>query len=142
MNGQRILVVDDNVDGATALALMLGFSGHETRIVYNGPDALATALQFNPEVVFLDIGLPGMSGYEVARRFRADDRLKGALLVAMTGWGNEEDRLRSRNAGFDEHLTKPVEPAAFDEVLTRFNGNPVRQAPVALVKPVPKSVRD
>ena len=142
MNGQRILVVDDNVDGATALALMLGFSGHDTQIVCNGPDALAAALKFDPEVVFLDIGLPGMSGYEVARRFRADDRLKGALLVAMTGWGNEEDRLHSKNAGFDEHLTKPVEPATFDEMLTRFHGNPVRQAHVALVEPVPQSIRD
>jgi signal transduction histidine kinase len=123
-NGKRILVVDDNVDGASALALMLSFSGHETQIAFNGPDALKTALQFNPEVVFLDIGLPGMNGYEVAKRFRADPNLKSALLVAMTGWGTEEDRLQSKKAGFDEHLTKPVEGAAFNEVLARLAGTP------------------
>lgn len=118
---KRILVVDDNVDGTTALALMLDLSGHDTRIAFNGPDALTIAFEFNPEVVFLDIGLPGMSGYEVAKHFRADPKLKSALLVAMTGWGTVEDRLLSKNAGFDEHLTKPVEPSAYDEILSRFD---------------------
>ena len=119
-NGKRILVVDDNVDGTVALALMLDLSGHETRVAFNGPDGLKTAIEFNPEVVFLDIGLPGMNGYEVAKHIRADPKLKSTLLVAMTGWGTAEDRLLSKNAGFDEHLTKPVEPSTFDEVLARF----------------------
>jgi len=121
VHGRRILVVDDNVDGATMLAMMLSFSGHDTRSASNGPEALETALAFHPEVIFLDIGLPGMDGYEVAKRIRAHPQLKGILLIAVTGWGSEADRLRSKNAGFDEHLTKPVEPAAFDEVLARFN---------------------
>ena len=103
-----------------ALALMLDLSGHETRVAFNGPDGLKTAIEFNPEVVFLDIGLPGMNGYEVAKHIRADPKLKSTLLVAMTGWGTAEDRLLSKNAGFDEHLTKPVEPSTFDEVLARF----------------------
>jgi len=129
-NGKRILVVDDNVDGASALALMLSFSGHQTQIAFNGPDALQTAYQFNPEVVFLDIGLPGMNGYEVVKRFRADPTLKSALLVAMTGWGTAEDRLQSKMAGFDEHLTKPVEGVAFNEVLARLAGTLLPTTPI------------
>ena len=128
VDGRRILVVDDNVDGATMLGMMLSLSGHDTRTAFTGPEALETATWFNPEVVFLDIGLPGMDGYEVAQRIRADPRLKDIVLVALTGWGSEDDRRRSKNAGFDEHLTKPVEPAAFDKVLTRFNALRLRPA--------------
>jgi len=120
-SSKRILVVDDHVDGATALAMMFNFYGHETQIAYSGPDALEAAVQFKPEVVFLDIGLPGMDGYEVAKRFRTDCGVRDAFLVAMTGWGTERDRERSRAAGFDEHLTKPIEPSTFEELLTRFD---------------------
>jgi signal transduction histidine kinase len=118
--GRRVLVVDDNTDGADLLAMMLELSGHQTRIAYSGLEALETAVDFRPEVIFLDIGLPGLNGYEVARRFRATPALSPMLLVALTGWGSEEDRRRSKEAGFDIHLTKPVEPAAIDDVMARL----------------------
>ena len=128
VHGRRILVVDDNVDGATMLAMMLGFYGHDTRTAFSGPEALEIAAGFHPEMVLLDIGLPGMDGYEVARRIRADPQLNGIVLVAVTGWGSEADRQRSKNAGFDEHLTKPVEPGALEEVLARFDALRLRSA--------------
>jgi PAS domain S-box-containing protein len=117
---RRVLVVDDNVDGAETLAEMLAFSGHDTRSAFSGSEALDSAAGFDPEVLFVDIGLPDMTGYEVARRLRADPRHANVLLVAVTGWGSEEDRRRSKDAGFDAHLTKPVEPAVFDDLLARF----------------------
>ncbi|NMM08245.1 response regulator [Polaromonas sp.] len=120
--GRRILVVDDNVDGAETLAMLLSLSGYETRTAFDGPSALSAAAEFKPHVVFLDIGLPGMNGYEVARRICADPGLEAARLIALTGWGTEDDQRKSRDAGFDAHLTKPVEPAAVDEVLARFLG--------------------
>ncbi|WP_437961819.1 GAF domain-containing protein [Sorangium sp. So ce119] len=107
----RILVVDDNVDGAESLALLLRMSGHRTRAVHTGPEALAAARELGADVVFLDIGLPGMSGYEVARRLRAEPGFAGLVLVALTGWGTEDDRRQAREAGFDHHLTKPVDAA-------------------------------
>ena len=118
---RRVLVVDDNVDGAESLAMLLEISGHETRTVHTGLAALAAARAFDPDVVFLDIGLPaGMDGYEVARRLRADPDTAGTVLVALTGWGSADDKQRSKDAGFDIHLTKPVEPAAVTDVLSRF----------------------
>jgi signal transduction histidine kinase/CheY-like chemotaxis protein len=113
----RILVVDDNVDGAEALALLLGLRGHEVQVEHTGPGAVAAARAFRPELVFLDIGLPGMTGYEVARRLRAEPALQGMRIVALTGWGAEEDRRRAREAGFDDHLVKPVDPARVEAVL-------------------------
>jgi PAS domain S-box-containing protein len=116
---RRVLVVDDNEDSADSLALLLELKGHEVRVALDGPAALATAHAFQPEVVLLDIGLPGMDGYEVARRLRAERAGEGGLLlVALTGYGQDEDRRRSREAGFDHHLVKPVD---FDE-LTRVLG--------------------
>jgi signal transduction histidine kinase len=106
---RRVMVVDDNSDAAESLSVLLGLSGHETAMAQTGPDALAQAARFRPELVFLDIGLPGMSGYEVARALRADAYCGDAVLVALTGWGSEEDRRRSADAGFDFHLVKPVE---------------------------------
>jgi CheY-like chemotaxis protein len=97
------------VDGAESLSLVLELSGHEVRIAHSGPDALAKARTFVPEIVFCDIGMPGMSGYEVAKRFRADRDLSRAILVALTGWGSDDDRRQALAAGFDHHLTKPVE---------------------------------
>jgi PAS domain S-box-containing protein len=114
---RRILVVDDNVDGAESLAKLLEISGHQARAAHRGTDALDAAHQFRPDIVFLDIGLPGMDGYEVARRFRQDPELRRAVLVAITGWGTEEDKRQSREAGFDMHLTKPVEVEAIESLL-------------------------
>jgi signal transduction histidine kinase/ActR/RegA family two-component response regulator len=106
---RRVLVVDDNVDAARALCMLLEVRGHDARLAYSAESALETAQRHMPDVVLLDIGLPGMDGYEVARRIRALPNGDDVLLVAVTGWGQEEDRLRSRQAGFDEHLTKPVD---------------------------------
>jgi CheY-like chemotaxis protein len=116
---RRVLVVDDNVDGAESLARMVQIFGHEARTAHSGPAALDAAGAFKPHVVFLDIGLPGMNGYEVAQKFRTEPSLSGTVLVALTGWGSEENKRRSREAGFDLHLTKPVEVKAIESILTR-----------------------
>ena len=114
-----MLVVDDSTDAAESMALLLGLQGHEVRTAHDGASALQTAEAFHPEVVLLDIGLPGMDGCEVARRLRRLPGAAGAVLVAVTGWGQEEDRRRSAAAGFDHHLVKPVEPDALAAVLAR-----------------------
>ncbi len=116
---RRVLVVDDNVDGAESLAKVLQICGHEARTAHGGPEALDAARQFQPDVVLLDIGLPGMNGYEVAKRLRGDPALAGAMLVALTGWGSEDDKRQSREAGFDYHLTKPVEVTSIQSILAR-----------------------
>ncbi len=105
----RMLIVDDHVDSAETMAMLQGLRGHETRTAHAGPVAIEIAAEFLPEVVLLDIGLPGMDGYEVARKLRAMPELEGAFLVAMTGYGSEEDRAHSKEAGFDEHLVKPAD---------------------------------
>src|SRR5205085_9500727 len=104
---------------AESMALLLQAAGHETRLAYSGPAALEVAREFHPEVVLLDIGLPGMDGYTVAQELRADAALRPALLVAVTGYGQEDDRRRSRDAGFDRHLVKPVAP---EEVAALVSG--------------------
>jgi CheY-like chemotaxis protein len=103
-------VVDDNRDAAVSLAMLLRLDGYEVRTVYDGPGALEVAEEFLPSIILLDIGLPGMDGYEVARRLRQHPSLAGAFLVAVTGYSQEEDRRRSREAGFDHYLVKPVDP--------------------------------
>ncbi|MBA3312857.1 MAG: response regulator [Planctomycetota bacterium] len=113
----RILVVDDNVDAATTLGMLLRLDGHEIRFAYDGLAALDAAAEFSPEVVLLDIGLPKLDGYEVAKRLRARTETEGAVLIAVSGYGQEEDRRRSREAGFDHHLTKPVDFAVLRQVL-------------------------
>lgn len=118
--GRRVLIVDDNVDGATTLAEMLALSGHQTKTAFTGHESVRIAGEFDPEVVFLDIGLPDMTGYDVASRLRANPKHRDVFLIAVTGWGSEEDRRRSKEAGFDVHLTKPVEPGVFDDLLARF----------------------
>ena len=118
MPRRRILVVDDNVDAAVSLArLLTRLYGQEVRVAHDGPEALGMAAEFRPEVVVLDIGLPGMDGNEVARRLRGRPESEGLLLVALTGWGTQEDRQRTREAGFDRHLTKPAELPAVEELL-------------------------
>lgn len=106
---RRVLVVDDNADAAETLAALLTLEGHEVRTAGSGPAALRLLADFHPEVAFLDIGLPGMSGYELAQRLRAEKGTAGATLVAVTGWGQNHDRRQAMDAGFDDHLTKPVD---------------------------------
>jgi PAS domain S-box-containing protein len=115
---RRVLVVDDSADAAESLALILRLGGHEVRVAHDGPAALAAVLDARPEVVFLDLGMPGMDGCEVARHLRLQPGLEGVTLVALTGWGQAEDRRRTREAGFDHHLVKPVDPAALNALLT------------------------
>jgi PAS domain S-box-containing protein len=111
--GRRVLVVDDNVDSAETVAMLLEIDGHVTRLAHDGPAALQTAREFVPDLVLLDLGLPGMNGYEVARRLREEPSLERVRLIAVTGYGREDDRRRSLDAGFEHHLTKPVE---YDEL--------------------------
>ena len=114
---RRVLVVDDNEDAANSLAMILKLGGHETASVYTAVDALERAAAFRPDVVLLDIGLPGMDGYEVAQKMRELPGLRDIRLVAVTGYGRSDDRLRARDAGFDDHLTKPVEFAVLERTL-------------------------
>jgi signal transduction histidine kinase/DNA-binding response OmpR family regulator len=115
----RILVVDDNVDGAESLAVLLRVGGHDVRVAHDGPSALTVAAEHRPEVVLLDIGLPGLDGYEVARRMRREPDLENCLLIAITGYGRDEDRRRSLDAGFDAHLVKPIDANALSSILMR-----------------------
>jgi len=106
---KRILVVDDNTDAAESLAAILKFMGAEVRVANSGPGALEAFPVFDPALVMLDIGMPGMDGYEVARRMRGTFPGRRATLVALTGWGQEEDQRKAREAGFDHHLVKPAD---------------------------------
>lgn len=114
---RRILVVDDNRDAAETLGELLRLWGHSVTVVHDGPSAIKQAADEVPEVVVLDISMPGMDGYEVARCLRAESRLSGMRLIALTGYGQEEDRRHSRAAGFDAHLVKPVEPEQLRRLL-------------------------
>src|ERR1700761_5072879 len=114
---RRVLIVDDNEDAANSLAKILELGGHQTASVYTAVDALQRAAVFRPDVVLLDIGLPGMDGYEVAQKIRELPGLRDIRLVAVTGYGRSDDRLRARDAGFDDHLTKPVEYAVLERTL-------------------------
>ena len=114
---RKVLVVDDNVDAADTLAMLLELNGQEVRVAYDGRSALAQAEADPPRVAFLDLGMPHMDGYELARAFRAHPALRDVKLIALTGWGQPEDRQRTREAGFDYHLVKPVETTALDRLL-------------------------
>jgi PAS domain S-box-containing protein len=114
---RRVLVVDDNEDGANSLAMLLQLAGHEVRAVHDGPTALDMAKAFRPDLVLLDIGMPRMDGYEVARQLRKQPGLEKALLVAVTGYGQEEDRRRTQEARLDAHLVKPVDFGQLEQVL-------------------------
>jgi CheY-like chemotaxis protein len=115
---RRILIVDDNEDSAESLAMLLEISDHDTRSAYDGEQALRIAEEFRPHVVLLDIGLPKLNGYEVCRRIRQEPWGKDILMVALTGWGQNDDRRKSREAGFDAHLVKPVGHESLMEVLS------------------------
>ena len=118
-DGLRILVVDDNTDALITLDLLLQRQGHQVRTASNGETATAVARDFRPEVVLLDIGLPGMSGYDVARRLRSEPWASDACLIAITGWGQKEDKDKALEAGFDHHLVKPVDPKALIALIAR-----------------------
>jgi CheY-like chemotaxis protein len=124
----RVLVVDDNVDAAESLGSLLEIEGHEIRIAHDGDTALRVAAEFQPRVVFLDIGMPGKDGYQVAREMRAGEATRDAILVALTGWGAQEDRARSRSAGFDHHLTKPASLAAVEALLKEIAAREAQSA--------------
>ena len=113
----RILVVDDNVDSAESLATLLAMKGHEVRSVHDGAQAVEAARQYQPQLALLDIGLPTLNGYEVAKRIRQQQGGERMALVAVTGWGQEEDKRLAVEAGFDWHLTKPVDPSDIDDLL-------------------------
>jgi signal transduction histidine kinase len=115
--GCRVLVVDDNTDAAETIAMFLRLEGHVVQTAADGPSAMASAAGFQPDVVVLDIGLPGLDGYEVARRLRASVPLRDSLLVALTGYGQKGDQAQAREAGFDRHLVKPADPCALAELI-------------------------
>jgi CheY-like chemotaxis protein len=121
--GHRILLADDNRDALDSLATLLQCDGHEVHTAADGAEALAVAAGCHPDVVLLDIGMPKLDGYEVARRIRAEPWGKGTILIALTGWGQDEDRRRSREVGFDSHLVKPLDPQALATLLARLPHN-------------------
>jgi signal transduction histidine kinase/CheY-like chemotaxis protein len=128
----RILVVDDNVDAADSIAMLLSMEGHKTRTVNTARAALLAVPDFKPEVVLLDIGLPEMDGYEVARRLRTSKGAQRMRLVAVTGYGQPADRRRAQAAGFDEHMVKPVEPTTLQEFLRTVQVEPGTETAVPL----------
>lgn len=121
---RRILIVDDNRDAAGSLGLLLRLNGHEVREANDGPKAIVVASEFHPDLIFLDIGLPGMDGYQVATRLRANPELEKVRVVALSGYGSDQDRARSRAAGFDDHLVKPAEVGMLESILASLPAAP------------------
>jgi CheY-like chemotaxis protein len=117
---QRVLLADDNVDFAESLSMILEVNGHTVTVANDGAKALEAAGGFVPDFAFLDIGLPRINGYDLARKLRSLPALNDCVLVAVTGWGQEDDRRRAREAGFDHHMVKPVEPDQILEVIATF----------------------
>ena len=118
--GRRVLVVDDNVDAASSLAILLELMGASTKVAYNGLEAVTEAEAFRPELVFLDLGMPGLNGYEACATIREMPWGREMKVVALTGWGQEKDRVRSRESGFDGHLVKPASPGAIAALISEF----------------------
>jgi CheY-like chemotaxis protein len=116
----KLLLVDDNVDSARTLAMLLELSGHEVEVAHSGPAALEKVGDYQPSCVFLDIGMPDMNGYEVARRLRSEPRFDSVHLVALTGYGREYDKQQAEAAGFDQFLIKPVAYEKLQELLEGF----------------------
>lgn len=112
-----MLVVDDNRDSADTMTALLRAWGHEVRTLYDGQSVISIVAEYQPEVVLLDIGLPKINGYELARRLRQSGSLRRIVLVAFTGYGQDEDRQRVREAGFDHHLLKPLEPETLEKII-------------------------
>jgi CheY-like chemotaxis protein len=124
---RRVLVVDDNPDSATSMADLLSLSGHQTHTAHDGLEAVAAAEQFRPDLVLLDIGLPKLNGFDAARRIRQQPWGQDMMLVALTGWGQDEDRRKSKEAGFDAHLVKPAKPDALLSLLASVPAAAARQ---------------
>jgi CheY-like chemotaxis protein len=115
---RRILVVDDNHDFATSLAMILRDMGNDVRVEHDGLAGLRAAEAFQPALAFLDIGMPGMDGYQLARKLRMNERNRWIMLVAVTGWGQDSDKMRAREAGFDYHIVKPLDPTQLPAILS------------------------
>jgi CheY-like chemotaxis protein/two-component sensor histidine kinase len=124
--GKRILVADDEPDAAMTLAMLLETTGNTVRVAHDGSDAVELAATFRPEVVLLDITMPRLNGYDACRVIRAQPWARDAYIVALTGWGQPDDRKRARSAGFDCHLVKPVEPHALERLIREMPGKEVR----------------
>jgi CheY-like chemotaxis protein len=137
----RVLVVDDNRDAADSLGVLLGFLGYVVEVAHDGETALRSVERFEPALVLLDLGMPDMDGYEVARRLRARPDGQALVIVALTGWGQEEDRLRSRQAGFDHHLVKPTDIDALQWLFAEIVAHPRTATPNALQVPSTDSPR-
>jgi CheY-like chemotaxis protein len=114
----RALIVDDNRASAQTLTWMIELLGHETRMAHSGAEALRAGADFTPDIVFLDIGLPGMDGYEVCRALRQMPALEKTIFVAQTGWGTDEHRAQARDAGFQHHMVKPIDVKAVESLLS------------------------
>ena len=120
---RRVLIVDDNVDSAESLAQLLRLQGHEVHTAYDGIAAVATASRHDPDVIILDIGLPGVDGYETTRRLREQNGGRRPVIVALTGYGAEADRERAERAGFDHHMTKPPDLARLRAIIGDLRSN-------------------
>ena len=120
---RRILVVDDNRDSADSLAQLLSLTGNDTRTAHDGEEGVALADQFRPDVVLLDIGLPKLNGYEVCRKIREQPWGKSMAVVALTGWGQDDDRRKSKEAGFNGHMVKPVDLTELMRLLATISAN-------------------
>ena len=118
----RVMVVDDNHEAAKILAIALDMFGAEAKVCHDGPSALTLLEQFHPQLIFLDIGMPGMDGHEVARRIRAIPAHAKTRIIGLSGWGQEEVRRRSAEAGFDEHLVKPIDISGLQRLLASATG--------------------
>jgi CheY-like chemotaxis protein len=131
--GCKVLVVDDNHDAAQTVAAFLELAGHGVRAVTDGAQALACVADFGPNVVVLDIGLPGIDGFQLARRLRETAETKGALLIAVTGYGQESDRQRAVDAGFDHYLVKPASPSELSQLIADWRAAAAARAALAVV---------
>ena len=121
VRSRRVLVVDDNADAAQAMGTMLELLGHEVNVAFGGEQALRLAERIHPEVILMDLGMPNMNGYVAARRVRQSDWGRDVLLVAVTGWGQQADRVASEQVGFDHHLVKPVELDAVQSLIAQLD---------------------
>jgi CheY-like chemotaxis protein len=121
LDPRRILIVDDNADAAYTLQALMEIAQHDVRVALDAEEALRLGEAFRPQVVLLDIGLPGMDGYEVARHLRRSAATSRALIIAVSGYGSEADRRRAREAGFDHHVTKPIVPGALESLMVSDN---------------------